>query len=102
MDRSTSRPCAECNKPLKRHGKGDFCQPACRSAFHNRRTKRGALVLDVLLLTRRHPKDTTDWPARLEALLDKFEAEDAAAGRKRGSRTLFDVRYDPDFPHVDL
>ena len=97
--------CIECGKLVpssKRARDADFCQPACRSAFHNRRTKRGALVLDVLLLTRRHPADTKDWPKRLEALLDKFEAEDAAAGRKRGSRTLFDVRYDPDFPHVDL
>lgn len=102
MDRSTSRPCAECNKPLKRQGKGDFCSTACRSAFHNRRTKRGALVLDVLLLMRKHPKDTAGWDKRLDALLAGFEREDAAAGRKRGSRTLFDVRYDPDLPHVDL
>lgn len=98
-----SKDCIECGKTNpkgKRDKMVEFCSTACRSAFHNRRMKRGALVLDVVMLMRSAPKETAEWPVRLDLLLSRFEEEDKAAGRPRSTRRLFDVRYDTDFPHV--
>ncbi len=100
MDRTTARPCLECSKPLNRHGKGDFCTPACKAKFHNRRTREGALIRDVLLLHRKLPDQTKDFPARLELLLKRIEATDKAVNRRRSTRALMDVQYDSDFPRT--
>lgn len=94
--------CKECGKPLGWNRKGDFCAPACKSAYHNRRAKLGALALDVLLLHRKYPDRTANFPERLELLLAKIEADEKTAGRSSTSRTLRDVLYDAELPRTDV
>lgn len=98
MDRTTSRPCLNCVKPLNRQGKGHFCSTACKHEYHNRRARRGQLLYDVDTLMRKRPADTKTWAARRAALYVKWDREDEAAGRKMTTRPLSDVSYDNDFP----
>jgi len=62
-----------------------FCTPAHKAAFHNRSSARGRVVIPLLMCTRiqRDRKGTTAPRAwgEARALLDKYAAEDKAAGR---------------------
>lgn len=98
MARTRSTTCYECN--VRMTHAGAFCTPAHKAAFHNRRAKRGALLLDVLGLMRKYPDKTATFAARLELLWDRWEKEDEAAGRRSMTRALTDVEYDSTFPRA--
>lgn len=94
MAGSITRPCLECQKPLDRRGKGDFCTNACKAAFHNRRTKRGALVYDVTMLMHLEPEKFPTYRKRLDKQLAAWAEEDKKAGRTRTTRRPSDVTVD--------
>lgn len=61
-----------------------FCEPACRTAFHNRMSKRGRVAMPLALAWRgkRGSGDTAKAAFReLCELLDHYNAEDRKAGR---------------------
>ncbi|MCG8506205.1 MAG: DUF2116 family Zn-ribbon domain-containing protein [Sphingomonadales bacterium] len=74
--------CAECGEglPRDRTRQQDFCGDACRSAFNNRRKRRGAILYDLAMDMRvnRRPGSFT----RLQQQIDQFIREDRDAGRK--------------------
>lgn len=101
MARVNAKTCYECNAPLKRPGA--FCTPAHKAAYHNRRAKRGALLLDVhdnlrKLATAGKHTEAAQLDIRLGLLWRKWEAEDKAAARRSMSRSLTDVLYDDELP----
>lgn len=100
-----TKPCAECSKPIpsKRHIKTDYCSNACRSAFHNRRTQRGALVYDVLMLQLTRPDLVTEYDLRqrLDIQMGAWLEEDAKASR-RSSAKASEVRYRLPIISLDL
>lgn len=75
--------CPECREPVK--AGSTFCSPAHKSAFHNRSSARGRVVIPLLMCARmqRNRKGTSAPKAWTEArtLLDQYAAEDKAAGR---------------------
>lgn len=89
--------CLECQGEAK--GK-QFCSAICRSSFHNRRTKRGALVYDVMMIALADPEAFAqgNFKARLQVQLTAWRAEDTAAGRLRTWSLSREVGYD--LPHV--
>lgn len=74
--------CAECGKAAD--GK-EFCGAKCRSAWHNRRTKRGALLYDLAMieLVDRDSFNKYNMGGRRDQQIAAWHAEDEAAGRKR-------------------
>lgn len=75
--------CPECRAPV---GEGKtFCSAAHKSAFHNRSSARGRVVIPLLMCARiqRNRAGTSAPRAWTEArtLLDRYAAEDKAAGR---------------------
>lgn len=74
--------CAECGKQAE--GK-EFCSAKCRSAWHNRRTKRGAVLYDLAMieLVDRDGFNKYNLATRRAAQLAAWQAEDEKAGRKR-------------------
>lgn len=89
--RSTSS-CAECGKEAK--GK-EFCSAACRSAWHNRRTRRGALLYDLAMIELVEPElfVPANMAVRRAAQLKAWRAEDEKAGRKRTYQRANKVAY---------
>ena len=75
--------CPECRTPVS-DGK-TFCSPAHKTAFHNRSSARGRVVIPLLMCARiqRNRAGTSATRAWSEArtLLDRYAAEDKAAGR---------------------
>lgn len=89
--------CKECNGPFEsRQYNADFCTNACRSAFNNRRMKRGAVLYDLLMMERGDPKafEANKLKDRATELLERFRQEDEQAGRKRTWKRANDVMYD--------
>lgn len=97
MPRTRSTTCYECGAKLTTPGA--FCTPTHKAAFHNRRAKRGALLLDVEVWLRKL-KDgrRASLATRRDLLWLKWEAEDTAAGRRSMTRALEDVQYDNELP----
>lgn len=65
-----------------------FCSPGCRTAFYDVQAIRGKVALPFLQTWRRGKRGTNEAStyafAQLCALADKWNAEDAAAGRDAG------------------
>lgn len=91
--------CIECQKPYdaNRGRKSDFCAPACKAAFHNRRARRGAILYDAMVLQRAGLDGTTfdpvRWGKRIDKMVAGWVAEDLAAGRKRTTLRVHDASY---------
>jgi hypothetical protein len=84
---SKPRCCAECGQEFTSIRRwAEFCSPACRSAFNNRRNVRGAQVYDLLMALRYERDEATRlgvWTdlTRLAAHY-KLQDERERAGRK--------------------
>lgn len=80
--------CQECGQPLTARRAGqEFCKPACRQTFNNRRMQRGAELYDLFRAMRRERADAKGmnlWTemCRLEL---KWQTEDDAARPGRRS-----------------
>ena len=79
--------CRECGAPLKAQRNGaEFCSAACRTAFHNRRARRGADFYDVVMCWRFDRAGATAAGAMtlLSRMAAAFKADDDRehAGRK--------------------
>lgn len=97
-DARPSPTCLECGGTYERNGrKRDFCRPACRAAWNNRRMKRGAVLFDLIMTVRFDRKLATAfkvWRAinRLAAL---YRDEDVRRrGGRKSWRRLSEVRAD--------
>lgn len=80
--------CAECGATFKRlQAKQLFCEPACRTAYHNRSAKRGKTLVPLLLAWRTKRTGEVSKRALREAcqLIAQFNAEDEAADRMSGN-----------------
>lgn len=92
--------CLECSTDFKKGPRrGDFCGSACKSRFHNRRTRRGAALYDAMMLRAVQPGKVKDLDARIELLIAQWREEDVKAGRTRTTKSAYDVGYD--LPLVD-
>lgn len=88
------RTCLECKSAfVSRQFGAEFCCSGCRSTFNNRRTQRGAMLYDLMMMER--VGDPAFAQLRLgdraERLMTAFVAEDQKAGRKRSYKTPLDV-----------
>lgn len=83
-----NRRCPECGEPFRAtHGRQAFCSTAHKETFHNRKQKRGKVVMSLAQVWRAGKNGKGGDNARYAfaemcALLDKWNAEDKAAGRR--------------------
>lgn len=80
--------CRECDAQLSNR-QTDFCGATCRAIFHNRRSRRGAEILDLALAWRFDRRRAAQAKALtlLCRALAQFRAEDI---RERGGRPSWD------------
>lgn len=86
-------PCLECGKPTP--NAKEYCDAKCRSAFHNRRTKRGAILYDVAMIQASEPKayQQHNMGARVKRLIAGWQREDEARQGRRTWTKPFEVNY---------
>ena len=88
------RICLECKAEfLSRQYSSEFCCAGCRSTFNNRRTQRGAMLYDLMMMERVDDKDFArlHLENRVEMLMAAFVADDLKEKRKRSYKTPLDV-----------
>jgi hypothetical protein len=93
--------CIECGKTFQRHGKSDFCTPACKAKFHNRRSKRGARLYDAVMLRTSDPEKFPSFERAIELMIAEWIEEDRKAGRKRSTLSAHTVRYKLPNPDIE-
>jgi hypothetical protein len=84
------RECLECSQhfQIKRYCQR-FCGPACRSAFHRRRERRGAELYDLLMIYRfDRAGEGPEAMKLLSRYAGQFREEDKAERRPRSWLTL--------------
>jgi predicted nucleic acid-binding Zn ribbon protein len=78
----TSKRCPDCGATVA--GKKTFCDATCRERFHNRSSKRGRVLVPLAMAWRckyGRTAGSRDSYSELWRLIDRFNAEDKAAGR---------------------
>lgn len=79
--------CLECGQPIPagKQKTARFCVKACKTTFHNRRQKRGAVLLDFYMATRfdRKRAEALGFQTHMARLASTFYALDAET---RGGR----------------